>query len=72
MNGFFTSVETKLKSRPTGKINSCFSCGLYKNCKSPRMEVFGKFQRQIMIMGRLLMRLMIVQENHFRANPDNI
>lgn len=49
--GFFTKKQTESKSRPDGKTYSCASCGLYKDCKSPRMKPFGNFAKGIMNIG---------------------
>lgn len=46
--GFFTKKETVSRSRPDGKKYSCISCGLYKNCLSPKMEPFGNFKKKIL------------------------
>ena len=51
MEGFFTKKETESKSRPDGKTYSCISCGLYKDCKSPKMESFGNFKKKILNIG---------------------
>ncbi len=49
--GFFSMEETKSKTRPSGKAFSCASCGLYKDINSPRMEPFGGYEKQIMVIG---------------------
>lgn len=51
MKGFFTKQETISKERPTGKINSCASCGLYKNCQHPKMGITGNGRKNILIIG---------------------
>jgi len=51
MKGFFTKKQTESKSRPDGKTYSCASCGLYKDCQSPRMKPFGNFQKGILNIG---------------------
>lgn len=51
MDGFFNKAETQSISRPDGKTYSCISCGLYKDCKSPRMAPFGNFKKKILIIG---------------------
>ena len=51
MEGFFTKKETASKSRPDGKLYTCYSCGLFKNCESPKMQPFGKFKKKILIIG---------------------
>ena len=51
MKGFFTKKETESNIRTDGKTLSCISCGLYKDCKSPRMKPYGNFKKKIMIIG---------------------
>ena len=51
MEGFFSKKETKSKSRPGGKILSCASCGLYRDCISPKMNAFGNFKKGILNIG---------------------
>jgi uracil-DNA glycosylase family 4 len=46
--GFFTKKETTNNLRPDGKVYSCISCGLYKNCKSPKLEASGNFNKGIL------------------------
>jgi len=50
-DGFFSHKETESISRPDGKTYSCISCGLYKNCQSPKMEPFGNFKKKILNIG---------------------
>jgi DNA polymerase len=51
MEGFFTKKETASKSRPDGKKYSCAACGLYRDCKSPRIKPFGNFKKKILNIG---------------------
>lgn len=51
MEGFFSKKETESISRPDGKTYSCISCGLYKDCKSPKLNPFGNFKKKILIIG---------------------
>lgn len=51
MESFFTKKETESISRPTGKSNSCFACGLFKECNTPRMEPYGNFKKRILNIG---------------------
>lgn len=51
IEGFFTKKETESKSRPAGKSQSCVSCGLYKDCDSPKMEPYGNFKKKILNIG---------------------
>jgi uracil-DNA glycosylase family 4 len=50
--GFFSKKETESSSSTKGKIHSCASCGLYKNCHSAKMKPYGRFKKGIMILGR--------------------
>ena len=45
----FAKKETKKRS--DGKSYTCESCGLYKNCTSPRMQPYGNFRKGIMVIG---------------------
>lgn len=48
--GFFNSkniVKSKVNPRSP---QSCASCGLYQNCRSPRMKPFGRFGKKIMVV----------------------
>ena len=51
MKGFFSSKETASTSRPNGKISSCVSCGLYRDCNSPKMKPYGNFKKGILNIG---------------------
>ncbi len=51
MTGFFTKKETQSTSRPDGKKHSCYSCGLFRNVKNPKMQPWGKFNKRILIIG---------------------
>ncbi len=53
MNGFFSKeqVQGGVPTRSRKGVLSCASCGLYKYVLSPRMEPFGDFRRQIMVIG---------------------
>jgi len=51
MAGFFTQKQTESKTRPTGKIFSCSSCGLYKKILNPKMKPYGNFKKGIMNIG---------------------
>lgn len=49
--GFFAE-STLLKTRkPKSLTPKCGLCGLYKHCKSPKMKVFGKGEKRILIVG---------------------
>lgn len=51
MQGFFSKKETQSAAATKGKIHSCAACGLYKNCRSPKMKPFGNFRKGIMNIG---------------------
>lgn len=51
MNRFFTKSQTQSISRPEGRTLSCFSCGLYKHCITPKMEPYGNFKKGILNIG---------------------
>lgn len=51
MSGFFSKSELSSVSRPQGKAVTCVSCGLYRNCRSPRLVPSGKFQKRILLVG---------------------
>ena len=51
MGGFFSAKETESQSRPDGKTYSCVSCGLHKECESPKMKAFGNFKKKILNIG---------------------
>ena len=49
MKGFF---DLKQNSKiDINKPQSCASCGLYQNCKSPRMKPYGNFAKKVLILG---------------------
>ena len=47
----FFPESTLVSQRPMTGIPLCGSCGLYKKCKSPKMEVDGLGKRKILIVG---------------------
>lgn len=47
---FFTSSTAPIK-QAVSKIPKCGSCGLYKNCKSPKMKYSGKGRKGILLIG---------------------
>jgi uracil-DNA glycosylase family 4 len=51
MQGFFKKEDTMSLKVTGSKALSCFSCGLYKGCDSPKMEPYGNFKKKIMIIG---------------------
>jgi uracil-DNA glycosylase family 4 len=54
VQGFFTKEDTRSLKASTGKRVSCFSCGLFKECRTPKMEPYGKFKKRILIIGSYL------------------
>lgn len=48
MVGFFSKKETESLTRRDGKTYSCISCGLYKDCNSPKMKEKGNNKRRIL------------------------
>lgn len=51
MQGFFKKEDTMSLKVTGAKALSCFSCGLYKGCSSPKIEPYGEFKKKIMIIG---------------------
>ena len=52
--GFFHKADQKLittKSTRIGKIQNCGQCGLWKNCRSPKMPATGDGQKGILIVA---------------------
>lgn len=49
--GFFTTSERLDSKAPTSLIPKCGACGLYKTCKSPKMEPTGEGQRRVLILA---------------------
>ena len=50
MSGFFSFTETQSKTRTSGKIMSCAACGLYRDANTPRMQPYGDFEKEIMVV----------------------
>lgn len=52
MTGFFKKEDIHT-NKTIGKLSrsSCFSCGLYKDVHSPKMEPYGNFKKRIMVIG---------------------
>ena len=51
MAGFFSQSEIQKKPSVTGKSLGCGKCGLNKNCKSPKINPYGKGKKKILIIG---------------------
>jgi len=49
--GFFNTEQTKMASRSGKHSLSCAACGLYKDCRTPRMDPYGENQRNILVIG---------------------
>ena len=47
--GFFTKEEIKPNSYQPRQHASCFTCGLYKTCQSPKMKTTGEGKRGILV-----------------------
>ena len=50
MEGFFEKKETH-SNNISESPQSCASCGLYKNCESPKMKPFGEFKKEVLFLG---------------------
>lgn len=50
MNGFFSASAVQ-QERRGGLIARCGACGLHKTCLSPRMEVWGRGAKEVMVIG---------------------
>lgn len=51
MLGFFKKKDTRSLKFTGTKNLSCFSCGLFKNVNSPKMEPYGNFKKKVMVIG---------------------
>jgi len=51
MQGFFQSLQMADTRPPVPPTPRCGQCGLYLNCQSPKMLVFGKGLKKIFIVG---------------------
>lgn len=49
--GFFSLDQVRSSSVLDGKIHSCYTCGLFRNVMSPKMEPYGRFRMGIMNIG---------------------
>ena len=50
MAGFFPDGLIQM-AEPASTIPQCGACGLYKGCKSPKMEPTGNGKRKVLIVG---------------------
>ncbi len=51
MNGFFSKTSLTVIKAPTYTTPRCGACGIYKLCKSPKMEPSGEGRRRILIVA---------------------
>jgi len=51
LKGFFSYKETRSIERPDGRSRTCTSCGLYRNCHTPKMKPYGEFRKGILNIG---------------------
>ncbi len=49
--GFFHKSVLLATSKPLSRVPKCGACGLYKTCKSPKMEPSGKGLKEILIVA---------------------
>jgi uracil-DNA glycosylase family 4 len=51
MSRAFFAPSLVVSEKPAGLLPKCGSCGLYKDCTSPKMPPAGKGRRKILIVG---------------------
>lgn len=51
MRSFFSKTELSVVRAPSTRIPNCEACGLYKTCKTPKMEPTGKGRKKILIVA---------------------
>ena len=51
MRSFFTKTELSVVRAPSTRIANCEACGLFKTCKTPKMEPAGKGKQKILIVA---------------------
>lgn len=51
MEGFYSGVQVASTRTPLSMVPQCGSCGLFKTCKSPKMEPTGKGRKDILIVA---------------------
>jgi uracil-DNA glycosylase len=51
MAGFFTTSHISTDRPEAVSVAKCGSCGLYKGCKTPKMEVIGRGRSGILVVG---------------------
>lgn len=66
MNGFFAVNDSTAKV-PLSLLPACGTCGLFRNCQSPKMKVYGQGRRNIMLIGEAPGRVEDEQGKPFRG-----
>ena len=61
--GFFDDIP----QQKNHKRATCVSCGLYQSAKTPRIEMYGKFKKQIMIIADQVMEEDDIKGKHFQS-----
>ena len=51
VKGFFSTSDLSRGKKPIGIVPKCESCGLYKTCETPKMELYGDGRKNILIVG---------------------
>lgn len=51
MKSFFDLKKMQSPYKSEKGVHSCVSCGLYKNVLSPKIEPYGNFKKEIMVIG---------------------
>lgn len=53
VKGFLSDDEIESVSRNKSQTSACAECGLYKHCKSPRMEFTGRGRKRTLIIAEM-------------------
>lgn len=67
MKGFFESHEFSSTARPDGRIRSCVSCGLFKECKNPKSGVTGKGKKGILNIFEVSSKVEDLNNSFFKS-----
>jgi uracil-DNA glycosylase len=51
MKGFFPLSKIQASKPDVGLVPKCGACQLYKACKSPKMEPYGKGAKEVLVVG---------------------
>lgn len=51
MDGFFSRSQMLATKAPTLALPQCGRCGLHKRCRTPKMPVWGRGRRKILVVG---------------------